>query len=289
LNYRPAEIGGTLLDVLSLEDRATLVANVTKGVHECPFSGSECKKNGRVCTIINHDDVNEFFTPTLVAVCPSRFHQLGVVHAALSKTVLQGSNLHEMEYRAEVPLHDDDEKKNSARLDFLYCTKTDDEYQLFVGAEYQSCYFQGNKMHIEINHIIETGDLTPQIKGRRPDVKSSVKRLYFQVEQKLRWLKQLRPNNKLMLVVDSHFIDEFDVPDESLPWEESEIQLVVVGYDHCNPIAGSARLFVAEQRSVSLAGFKRAALGGELSHAAFFNYLNKNPPIEDTFFGSATV
>lgn len=260
---------------LSLEERKKYAAHGgTKiNVEPCRFRAANpelapknttlCTKKGGVCSIRKYEDIDEEKFGPLVATCPSRFYEDGLVVAAVAKEVLRTDKpvvvkevaFLKREDKSEdksVPAEEaekeeaqdpaDTEREDVGRIDMVLLHP--DDLTNWCALEIQAVYFSGKEMGPEFTNIRDyQGQGIPHPVGRRrPDFRSSgPKRLMPQLQIKVPTLR--RWGKKMAVVIDQPFFDALGKMDEVEHVSNCDIVWIIVDYkDH--PGAVDAKLYV---------------------------------------------
>jgi hypothetical protein len=253
-----------LFRVLGLEDRKKYAAYGGKStkVEVCRFRAANpelapaktslCTKKGGVCSIRRFEDADEGKFGPLVATCPSRFYEDGIVVAAVAKEILGTDHARvvkevpflkrtDASEDKSVPADEaqkeqaqdpaDSEREDVGRIDMVLVHP--DDPSKWCALEIQAVYFSGDEMGPEFKHILEfAGQGIPQPVGkRRPDFRSSgPKRLMPQLQTKVPTLR--RWGKKMAVVIDLPFFNALGpMGDNVANVSNCDIVWVVVDYD----------------------------------------------------------
>lgn len=171
----------------------------------CPFQRGEkqCKKKGGVCSMQRYQHrEGRIDKPigTPVIMCPKRFNQFDLTPQWLKDIV----KFDEVFLAPEVPImRSPSTGKSAGRLDFVLAR--DDTATQWFGLEIQAVYFSGKKMATDFERLLkDSGHPPPEpTELRRPDWRSSTKRLMAQLQTKAPTLKKW--GTKLAVAVDQPF------------------------------------------------------------------------------------
>lgn len=265
--YAPAEIGGILVQNISIPDRKNLRNDIT-----CPFDGSLCNKKDHVCTVKQYEPQSDLFhiEHPLVALCPRRLRQDNTVLDTIASLFDGTTHVRLPEYRLPYN-HGDTDDEGVSRLDYMLANNS-----LLVGVEVQTVYFSGDAMSADIDHIMESSDTFPEPIGtRHPDYKSSSnKRLWPQLESDWNLLHQQKtvPNVKLAVVVDRSFFNTLPFRSEGLlSPHEAEVVLIVVDFN-----GESSITIQTEMKFASFEAVKRMFTNIILNCRKFQNSIQKH-------------
>ncbi len=181
-------------------------------VPPCPFRRGlpDCTKRGGVCSIQEYQgEGSRIGTPTgnPVSVCPYRFEERDISALWLAEIVDFG----EVYMAREVPFMEGvTTGKPAGKIDLVL--SKDEVASEWVGLEIQAVYFSGKAMDNDFNVLLtDSGDSPPMAtKSRRPDWRSSTKRLRYQLEVKVPTLRTW--GKKLAVSVDLPFFNSIGGP-----------------------------------------------------------------------------
>ncbi|MDB5739553.1 MAG: hypothetical protein JWP16_593 [Alphaproteobacteria bacterium] len=227
-----------------------------------PAKTSMCTKKGGVCSIRRFEDAEEEKYGPLVATCPSRFYEDGLVIKAVAKEILGTDDalvvkevpfLRRTEASEDKTVQAEDaekeqsqdpadsEREDVGRIDMVLVHP--DDPAKWCALEIQAVYFSGDEMGPEFKNILEySGQGVPQPVGkRRPDFRSSgPKRLMPQLQTKVPTLR--RWGKKMAVVIDKPFFEALGPMGDSVPHVSNcDIVWVVVDYEEL-PAAPQAKL-----------------------------------------------
>lgn len=171
----------------------------------CPFQRGEkqCKKKGGVCSMQRYQHrEGRIDKPidTPVIMCPKRFNQFDLT----PKWLKDIGKFDKVFLAPEVPImRSPTTGKPAGLIDFVVAR--DSTASQWFGLEIQAVYFSGKKMATDFERLLKDSDHPPPAPAelRRPDWRSSTKRLMAQLQTKAPTLNKW--GTKLAVAVDQPF------------------------------------------------------------------------------------
>jgi len=232
---------------------------------QCPFRGArvKCNKNGGVCSLRQYSNDEGSAKPvkstSLVATCPSRFHDSNVAVSWAGEALLGTDSpivLTELPFlMSESRTKPDSEPSAVGKIDVIL-VHPDTAILRWCALEIQAVYFSGNSMGAEFKAMKTwEGPGAPfPIGKRRPDFRSSgPKRLMPQLQIKVPTIS--RWGKKTAVVVDLPFWESLgDIP-EVQQGSNCDIAWFVMAYKH------DGKRFLMKRHSLHLTTLDRAVEG----------------------------
>lgn len=245
-----------LFTAIRPKQRSILAKSALKSVHDakqaCFFrdlSGlTNCAKKGGICSTRRYDKlpsgkvkVCEGTDGRLVALCPNRFLQDGMIFRWVGKELIQDENaivLNQINFlRSTVT------DRSVGRIDNVLVTETPDGILNWCALEIQAVYFSGEARKSEFTALLEDYSPLPfPDKPLRPDFRSSApKRLMPQLQIKVPTLR--RWGKKMAVIVDVSFFQSLGPMDRVENVSNCDIVWFIVDFDtEHNP----AKIFLAD-------------------------------------------
>lgn len=276
--YSIGEWYGYLFKSLGAETRQKYAeyGGTKSSVEPCPFRAANpdlapqnttlCTKKGGVCSIRLFEDPGEGKFGPLVATCPSRFYEGGLIVEAVAKLVLEtdaAQIVKEVPFLRRTDASEAEEaaadeaaaaeqaqdaaeagREDVGRIDMVVVDAKD--VTNWCALEIQAVYFSGKSMTPEYAYIRDyKGQGIPEpVGGRHPDFRSSgPKRLMPQLQTKVPTLR--RWGKKMVVVVDDPFIKALGPMGKVSHISNSDIVWVVVDYKE-DPGATQAKLYIKD-------------------------------------------
>lgn len=176
----------------------------------CPFRpGHVCKKQGGVCTIRPYEvRGGRLDGPTgpIATICPHRFAEDNLLPRWLGEIAGFG----EVYVATEVAFsRNPNTGKAAGRIDVVLAG--DSDASDWIALEVQAVYFSGRKMADDFNVLAtDSHPRPPLVRRRRPDWRSSTKRLNAQLEVTMPILRAW--GKKMAVAVDAPFFDSIGGP-----------------------------------------------------------------------------
>lgn len=180
-------------------------------VPHCPFRRGfpVCSKKGGVCSIQEYrgdEGKVETALDIPVSVCPHRFEENDIA----SRWLAEIADFEEVYIAREVPfMRGKTTGKAAGKIDLVLSRDT--AASEWYGLEIQAVYFSGGRMDQDFTALLtDTGKSPPMPADRRPDWRSSTKRLRYQLEVKVPTLRTW--GKKLAVSVDLPFFNAIGGP-----------------------------------------------------------------------------
>jgi len=248
--YSAGELFGYDLLRVSQAKRIELAEQAIKSEFQtsqmiCPFQSGNpsafCTKKGGVCTMrayaagANGEALRiDGFEGALRPACPKRLNHDNFVHDLAGQIML---NVSKPIILAEVPLPREGSRRPANRIEdigrfdyILIDDRTIDmEDMKFAALEAQSLYFSGDSMSAEFRSMLGSEDfLKFPIGRRRPDDKSSMKRLLSQLQEKVPVIRHW--GSKMAIVVDQPFFNSLGDMQSVKHLSNGDIAWIIVGF-----------------------------------------------------------
>ena len=217
------------------------LANASSKSQPCPFRGgnSLCNKKGGVCSLRQISKSGTIITPvedsSLVATCPARFYDGGVVLSWVGKELLETDKpivISELPFLMSTAKDDPADTSTVGKIDMVL-VHPDTEILRWFALEVQAVYFSGKGMSKDFAVMKKwkgPGIPFPE-SNRRPDFRSSgPKRLMPQLQIKVPTIS--RWGKKMAVVVDQPFWDSLGTIPVVDHVSNCDIAWFVVKYTH---------------------------------------------------------